>query len=176
MMDPQYPHQEFPASMSSPPSSPDLNQTSLYTPPTGNSYPPAPVLPPYENPSYISDPRRSTSTPAENPYFISQPPSFYAGYPPAYYYGVPPTSPSAQPAAQGFAIASLVLGIVSVASSLIFTIVSLLCGILGLIFGIVDKNKGKNSLSTAGIVLSSIGIAIVVIAWIFLLVLMMLLA
>ena len=56
---------------------------------------------------------------------------------------------------KGFAIASLVLGIVS------FICFAFIAGTLGIVFGIVAKNKGyKGGMATAGIVCGAIGIAL----------------
>ena len=63
-----------------------------------------------------------------------------------------------QPSGKGFAIASLVLGIVSVCTCC----GGLLPSVLGLIFGIISKSKQSenNGMAIAGIILSSIGIVI----------------
>lgn len=63
-----------------------------------------------------------------------------------------------QPSGKGFAIASLVLGIVSVCTCC----GGLLPSALGLIFGIISKSKQSenNGMAIAGIILSSIGIVI----------------
>lgn len=56
---------------------------------------------------------------------------------------------------KGFAIASLVLGIVS------FFCFAFISGTLGIIFGVVAKNKGyKGGMATAGIVCGVIGIVL----------------
>ncbi len=63
-----------------------------------------------------------------------------------------------QPSGKGYAIASLVLGIVSVCTCC----GGLLPSVLGLIFGIISKSKQSenNGMAIAGIILSSIGIVI----------------
>lgn len=63
-----------------------------------------------------------------------------------------------QPSGKGFAIASLVLGIVSVCTCC----GGLLPSVLGLIFGIISKSKQSenNGMAIAGIILSSIGIVV----------------
>lgn len=63
-----------------------------------------------------------------------------------------------QPSGKGFAIASLVLGIVSVCTCC----GGLLPSVLGLIFGIISKSEQSenNGMAIAGIILSSIGIVI----------------
>lgn len=63
-----------------------------------------------------------------------------------------------QPSGKGFAIASLVLGIVSVCTCC----GGLLPSVLGLIFGTISKSKQSenNGMAIAGIILSSIGIVI----------------
>ncbi len=56
---------------------------------------------------------------------------------------------------KGFAIASLVLGIVS------FFCFAFIAGTLGIVFGVVAKNKGyKGGMATAGIVCGAIGIVL----------------
>lgn len=60
------------------------------------------------------------------------------------------------------AVASLVLGILSVIFPFIgLGIVGLVSGIVGLVLGIVAKKKEPSGMATAGIVLSIIGIAMV---------------
>lgn len=88
-----------------------------------------------------------------------------------------PTNPPAQPAAQanaaaitpssstnGFAIASLVLGIISILVSLVWFMG--LVPILGIIFGILGLSKkyeGKNKgMAIAGLVMSIIGIVLMI--------------
>ena len=69
-----------------------------------------------------------------------------------------PYSSGAEEVSKGFAIASLVLGIVSVCTCC----GGLLPSVLGLIFGIISKSKQSenNGMAIAGIILSSIGIVI----------------
>lgn len=63
---------------------------------------------------------------------------------------------------RGFAIASLVLGIIS------FLCFPAVTGVLGIIFGIVAKNKGSRSpMAIAGIICGAIGIALWIIMLIF---------
>lgn len=85
-------------------------------------------------------------------------------------YGAPQQTPNALPTS-GMAVASLVLGIIGIATSFLPIInnASFFLGILGLIFGIVGivgikhgKKKGKG-LSIAGIVLSVVAIVVVLI-------------
>lgn len=71
------------------------------------------------------------------------------------------------PETKGKSIASLVLGIVSVVT-LCFTSytmwISLICGILGLIFGILGmKNENAKSMAKTGIILSVIALAVVIV-------------
>lgn len=65
-----------------------------------------------------------------------------------------------QPSGKGFAIASLVLGIVSVCTCC--GGLGLLTSVPGLIFGIVSRSKQKenNGMAVAGIILSAIGVII----------------
>lgn len=72
---------------------------------------------------------------------------------------VNPAAPSADEPGKGFAIASLVLGIVS------FFCFAIVTGILAIIFGAVAKNKGsKSPMATAGIVLGIIALVLYVIS------------
>ncbi len=62
----------------------------------------------------------------------------------------------------GFAVASLVLGIVS------FFCCGFITGILAIIFGAVAKSKGNRSgMATAGIVCGIVGVALLIIIYIF---------
>lgn len=71
------------------------------------------------------------------------------------YYTTPAPAPAKEPG-KGFAIASMILGILSVAC-----LGGLIQGILALIFGGVAKSKGSTSgMATTGIVLGAIGLAI----------------
>lgn len=89
-----------------------------------------------------------TPNPAEYPYQPYQQPN--GSY-----------NPNQQPAeapGKGFAIASLVLGIVS------FFCFAYIAGTLAIVFGGVAKNKGyRGNMATAGIVCGIIGIALMVI-------------
>lgn len=65
----------------------------------------------------------------------------------------------------GFAVASLVLGILSILSS--FTIVwvgfgwlGLVFGIVGIVMGVMAKKRNPSGMATAGLVLSIIGTAL----------------
>ena len=55
------------------------------------------------------------------------------------------------------AVASLILGIISVVTCCVIY-VSALCAILAIIFGVVAKNKGAGGMAVAGIVLGAIGL------------------
>ena len=61
---------------------------------------------------------------------------------------------------QGFAIASLVLGIVS----FFIPFIGSVGGIVGLIFGIIGLQNSKKGMAIAGIILSSLGILIGIIS------------
>lgn len=66
----------------------------------------------------------------------------------------------------GLAIASMVLGIVSIVLCCIWYL-SIIAGIVALILGILhNKNNGKNGMSTAGIVCGVIGIILAVVFFI----------
>lgn len=62
----------------------------------------------------------------------------------------------------GFATASLILGIISVLSSfslyiIIFHLVGIVVGIVGIVLGIMARKKKTSGMATAGFVLSIIG-------------------
>ena len=76
---------------------------------------------------------------------------------------IPPQPPTPQQS-NGMATASLVLGIITLAAFLgFFTAVTpfigVATGVVGLILGIMARKKQPSSMSTAGIVLSVIGLA-----------------
>lgn len=74
-------------------------------------------------------------------------------------YGYPPRK---QGTSDGLAIASMVLGIVSILICLWFYI-SLPCAVVGLVLGCVYRAKGgKNGMSVAGIACSSVAIALAI--------------
>ena len=60
----------------------------------------------------------------------------------------------------GFAIASLVLGIVSIVFCFIpgLILVGLITGIIGVVFGVLAKKKNPTGMATAGLVCSIIGL------------------
>jgi hypothetical protein len=60
----------------------------------------------------------------------------------------------------GKAVASLVLGIVSIVFCWIYGIVGIIPGIIGLVLGISAKKETPSGMATAGLVLSIIGVAI----------------
>ena len=62
----------------------------------------------------------------------------------------------------GFAIASLVLGIVSVAFCFFGTliIIGLACGIVGIVLAAKGQNSHKKGFATAGLVLSIVGVSL----------------
>lgn len=66
------------------------------------------------------------------------------------------------------AIASLVLGIIALASTIIpgFGLIGIIVGIVGIILGALAKKNCPNSMATAGLVCSIIGTAICGIAYI----------
>lgn len=71
------------------------------------------------------------------------------------YNAVPPYPAQTPQDGKGFAIASLVLGIVS------FFCFAFIAGTLGIVFGVAAKNKGyKGGMATAGIVCGAIGIVL----------------
>ncbi len=117
----------------------DPNRPAGPTPVTGSNGP--------YNPPVVS------SGPA---YPIGTPPAFQPYGPGAYYTPVPYAPPVN--AGQGKAVASLVLGIVSLVLG--FYLVGLPCAIVGLVFGILAKRQHAGSMATAGIVLCAVGLAL----------------
>lgn len=67
---------------------------------------------------------------------------------------------------KGIAIASLILGIVAVVFSCFFTYVSVPCGIVGLILGIIGMKKCPTAkgMAIAGLVLSIVSLVLVILA------------
>ena len=67
---------------------------------------------------------------------------------------------------QGMAIASMILGIVSIVLCCAWYI-SLICAVAGIVLGVLHNKKGaKSGMDTAGIVCSVIGIVLTVAVWI----------
>lgn len=88
-----------------------------------------------------------------------------AGYHPYQQPGRPPYPTSYTPypvsmpePGRGTAIASLVLGIVSIVF-MASIVIPIICGIIGLVLGCTAKSRGQGGLAIAGIVLSCIGLA-----------------
>ena len=74
----------------------------------------------------------------------------------------PETQEPVQNGGKGISVAALVLGIVSV----VFCwnpLLGIPCGILGLVFGIIGRNKSKNGMALAGLILGIIGLVISII-------------
>ena len=76
---------------------------------------------------------------------------------------VPPYPPTQQGQGHGMAIASLVLGIVGIVFGCCLWYITIPCAIIGLILGVMANKQDKNGMATAGIVLSSISLALAVI-------------
>ncbi len=161
-----------PAPFSSPiPPIPDIHAA-----PALPDMPAAPLQPPlsapasYAPPVYPAAPQPPVCPPAPTPYMQQPYPPAYGPPPPPYsYYPKQPgymPPPYGYPAASkrsgdGLAVASLILGILSVAV-LIAGGFTVLLGIVGLVLGILAKSKGSGRMAVAGIVLSSIGLALFV--------------
>ena len=145
------------------PALPDMPAAPLQPP---VSYPPASYAPPV----YPAAPQPPVNTPyTQQPYAqpyspppVNTPPySYYSPQQPGY-----TPVPYAYPAVphrknDGLAIASLVLGILSIPILLVGDS-SVFMGIAGLILGIIAKSKGSGRMAVAGIVLSSIGLELFV--------------
>lgn len=68
---------------------------------------------------------------------------------------------------KGFAIASLVTGILSILS-LTFIIISIVLAICAITFGAIARKRGEKSLSKAGIALGYVSLSITLVLWLFL--------
>lgn len=68
---------------------------------------------------------------------------------------------------KGFAVASLVTGILSIIF-LAFIIISIALAVCSIVFGIIAKNKGDKSISKAGIAIGIVSLSITFILFLFL--------
>lgn len=68
-------------------------------------------------------------------------------------------TPKAKTPADGYAVAGLVLGFITLATWII-PIFGYITGILAIIFGCVSKNKPKSVMAIVGIVMGSVGFAL----------------
>lgn len=66
---------------------------------------------------------------------------------------------------KGFSIAALVLGIIAIVLCCIWY-VSIICGILALIFGIIGRKSSKRGMSIAGITTGVIGIILCIVLYV----------
>ena len=108
----------------------------------------------------------------QQPHYSSQQGNFsdpYA-YAPQGQYNSPYNAPVQAPGPNGFHIASLILGILSILCCVcvaFWGVPNLVLGVTGLILGIVGNKKNKHGLGTAGIVCSIIGIGLAIIVFAF---------
>ncbi|MBO4910584.1 MAG: hypothetical protein J5476_15030 [Lachnospiraceae bacterium] len=108
----------------------------------------------------------------QQPHYSSQQGNFsdpYA-YAPQGQYNSPYNAPVQAPSPNGFHIASLILGILSILCCVcvaFWGVPNLILGVTGLILGIVGNKKNKHGLGTAGIVCSIIGIGLAIIVFAF---------
>lgn len=144
------------------PSQPVIPPVPPVTPYQGTTYtPPTPVNPPMNQPpvngaggyppAYGSQPGYTYNAARGGQpytYYQQQQPGYIAPY-------YPP--PAAQSAGNGFAITSLILGIVSLLTSCSLFLAAP-CAVIGLIMGIVGRTKGAGGMAVAGIVLSVVGL------------------
>lgn len=143
-------------------------QQPYNVPPQNGQYPQGQNGQPYQQP-YNVPPQNGQYQQGQNPYGMPQ--AGY-GYTPQGY-GMPYQQPS-----KGMAVASLVLGILSIVFGLFMfnAPVLFLMPIIGLILGIVFKSKklpvGKG-MSTAGIITSAIGLAIPILLLVIVVVMLM---
>ena len=75
----------------------------------------------------------------------------------------PPVAPEQKPS-NGLAIASLVLGILSIIMVFVYAWVGIICAIVGIVLAVVAKKQNPSGLATAGLVLSIIALAICIIS------------
>ena len=100
----------------------------------------APVAPPAEMPAAAMPPAPGPAQPPIGPY----------PFPPLH---PPPAYPYGQPASSGHAVASLVLGIISIPTCLLYGIPSLICGILAVVFASTASREiaaGRAAPTSAG--------------------------
>ena len=73
----------------------------------------------------------------------------------------PPVAPEQKPS-NGLAIASLVLGILSIIMVFVYAWVGIICAIVGIVLAVVAKKQNPSGLATAGLVLSIIALAMII--------------
>jgi len=131
----------------------------------------------YKQPDYRHPPQQQFKNPAPPPQYYNQfqqagyqqtpPQQFYQ--PPFQHYGRPiinnPQMYYQPLPSYGLSIASMILGIIAIVLFAVYYI-ALPCGIVGIVLGCISRSKAKqfgqkNSFATAGIICSSIGIALV---------------
>jgi len=125
------------------------------SPPSGPTQPPEggePSQSPGDQPLY------QPQSPRYEPYQAPLPPGGYT-QPPNQPYGYPPAYAAPEPRGGAFAIASLILGILSLLAWLL-PIAGLPVAIAGLILGIVGRGSRSRGLAMGGIVTSSIGLGL----------------
>ena len=142
----------------------------MQTPPQGMQ-PPQPVVQltpqPTFQPIHTQMPHQNaSSTYPQYPYTQNgqnQPTNQPPVYSPGRGNGLPPLMPPPQPIpGDGFAVASLVLGVISI--SMLGSIIALIASILALIFGIIGRKRSSNAtgkankLATAGFILSLVAL------------------
>jgi hypothetical protein len=137
------------------------NQPPYDQPPYNPQYPPSGGYPPQQPGGYY---------PPSGGYPPQQPGGYYPA-PEAYQQAQPygyPGAPVAQPeTGGGFAIAGLILGIVSIPIS-VFAICGYITAVLGLIFSILGRRApSKRMMATIGIVLSILGFIAAIISSVF---------
>lgn len=103
-------------------------------------------------------------TPVDTPQAGQAPTPPPAPETPQYTQQTPPPAPSSySEEGRGMAIASLVLGIASCAFAWFLSFITIFTSVAGLILAILARKKHKSGISTAGLVLSIIGIVLSVI-------------
>ncbi|MCI8554169.1 MAG: DUF4190 domain-containing protein [Clostridiales bacterium] len=130
----------------------NTGQASGYSTAVQPYSPPAPPVPPPNVPPQQT-PQQTVYTP-----YPQQRPTYPSAYTP-----YPVSTP--QPG-RGLAVASMVLGIVSLLfiSTLYVTAV---CGIIGLVLGCIAKSRQQGGMAVAGIILSSIALGLCVLIFVF---------
>jgi hypothetical protein len=171
-MSSQPPYGNYPSQSQPWPEQPPESSNPSYGQP--GEYPPPPM--------YGAAPYPSQPIPPSQPVYPQQPPS--GAYPPppqgygapniymqpaAYPYMVAAPAAPAEPGS-GQAVTSLVLGIVSIVIAFVpcLGFAAIVTGIVGLVMGILGrKSVSRHGMAVTGIVLSSIGLGLVVLAAIF---------
>ncbi len=156
----------------SPPQQPPMPQQPATPPlPDTDSFVPGGTAPQYQNAP--QQPAAPPPAAPQQPYYV-QPPvppqQTYVPYQPPVYVTPPVYSQTPAKPGNGMAVASLVLGILSITFCCAWYI-SAVMAIVGLILGIVAKRKGSAGMATAGIILNVFGLLLAIVMIVFVVIL-----